>query len=304
MSLSSVSNVKTNRFLPWRTAGAVILAHFALATGSGLHAHGDDQVLIQALTEEIARAPEADLYIRRGELYRHHQEWNLAEADFVAAARLQPGLAVVDYFRARTLLEAGAAEKARPFIERYVAKVPAEAEGWFLRGEIQAAGGDLAAGAADYATGIRHAPHPRPEHFIQRARLLAAATAGGPADALAALDAGIARLGPVISLVDYAIALEIERKDFEAALARIAVAMEHSPRRETWLVRRGDMLVKAGRPQEATEAYQAALGAIDELPPRYRDTVPIEKLARDARIALARLKSDLNPARPTTDQQP
>lgn len=265
-------------------------------SGAGLHAHGDDMMLIQALSEEIEKKADADLLIRRGELYRHHQEWARAEADFIAAGGLQPDFAVVDYFRARTFFESGASEKALPLIDRYVEKVPSEAEGWFLRGDIRAARGEPAAGAADYATGIERAPRPRPEHFIQRAKLIAATPGAESAKVLAALDAGIARLGPVISLVDYSIGLEVERRDYDAALARITVAMDHSPRRETWLVRRGDILVKAGRIREAVEAYRAALAAIDELPNRYRETVPMEKLARDATTALARIQTLPPPA--------
>jgi hypothetical protein len=67
--------------------------------------------------------------------------------------------------------------------------------------------------------------------------------------------------------------------------------MDHSPRRETWLVRQGDVLLKAGRTNEAVAAYRAALAAIDELPPRYRETVPIEKLERDARSSLSRISA-------------
>jgi hypothetical protein len=48
-------------------------------------------------------------------------------------------------------------------------------------------------------------------------------------------------------------------------------------------------LAACGRTDEAVAAYRAALGAIEELPERYRTTVPIEKLCRDARTALARL---------------
>ena len=42
---------------------------------------------IEALTEELAKTPDADLLIRRGELFRHPQEWMKADAEFVAAAR-------------------------------------------------------------------------------------------------------------------------------------------------------------------------------------------------------------------------
>jgi tetratricopeptide (TPR) repeat protein len=165
-------------------------------------AHGDDRVLIDALTEELAKTPEAELYVRRGELYRHLQEWALAETDYAAAARLDPNLLIVDYFRARAWLEAGAPERAEPWIRRYVAAEPAQAEGWFLRGEVMAALGDPAAAAADYAAGIRCVGQPRPEHYLRKAHFLAAIAGADPGRELAALDEGIAQLGPVVSLVD------------------------------------------------------------------------------------------------------
>ena len=272
-------------FLPLLVAGILLGAVPAVG------AHGDDQILIDALTEELAKAPEADLFIRRGELFRHHQEWAKAEADFIAAARLEPKLAVVDFFRAHTLLESGAPEKALPLVERYVADAPDEAEGRFLRGDVLAALGKHDAGALEYAEGIRRARSPRPEHYLRRVKFLASAPDSDPARVLAALDEGIARVGPVISLVDYAIAIELERKNYDRALERIATAMEHTPRRETWLVRQGDVLVKCGRVSEAIGSYRAALTAIEALPPRYRETVPVEKLARDARTSLSRLSA-------------
>ena len=266
-----------------------VTAALLCAGSARVHAHGDDQLLITALTEELAKAPEADLFIRRGELFRHHEEWAKASADFEAAARLEPQLEVVNFFRARLLLESGEPAKARPFIERYLAQVPTEAEGWFLHGDVLGALGQHDAGALAYEQGIRRAPRPRPEHFLRRAKFLAAAPDPDPARVLAALDEGIAQLGPVISLVEYAITLELDRKNYDAALARITTAMDHSPRRETWLVRQGDVLLKAGRTNEAVTSYRAALAAIEDLPPRYRDTVPIEKLERDARTSLSQL---------------
>jgi predicted Zn-dependent protease len=256
-----------------------------------IRAHGDDQLLIDALTEELAKKPDADLFIRRGELFRHHQEWEKAGADFIAAARLEPKLEIVDFFRARLLLEAGEPAKAQPFIERFLERTPGEAEGWFLRGDVRGALGRHEAGALDYAEGIGRAPHPRPEHYLRRAKFIAAAPNADSTRVLAALDEGIEKLGPVISLLDHAITIELEAKNYDGALVRIAKAMDHSPRRETWLVRRGDVLLKSGRTSEAIAAYRAALAAIEELPPRYRETVPIEKLERDARASLSQISS-------------
>lgn len=257
--------------------------------GPELRAHGDDQVLIEALTEQLSKAPEADLFIRRGELFRHHQQWERAEADYVAAAKLDPALTLVDFFRARAQLEAGAPDKALPLVDRYLVNAPDEPEGRFLRGDVLAALGRHDDGALEYAHGIERAPSPRPEHFLRRARFLAAAPAADAARVIAALDEGIKRLGPVIALIDYAITLELERQNHDGALERITQAMSHAPRRERWLARQGDILANCGRKAEAAAAYRAALTAIEDLPERYRDTVPMEKLTTDVRAALTRL---------------
>jgi len=277
-----------------RPFGCLILSA-VLAVPPPARGHGDDQLLIDALTQELAKTRQAGLFIRRGELFRHLRQWENAQADYGAAAQLEPGLVIVDFFRARARLESGEPGSARPLIERYLSHVPGEADAWFLRGEVMAALGEPGAGAACYTEGIRVAPEPRPENFLRRAQLIAL---GAPADfpsVLAALDEGIAQLGPVISLVEYAIDLELARGAHEDALRRIARAMAHAPRREAWLVRQGDTLVQSGRPADAIDAYRSALAAIDGLPPRYRETAPVEKLARDAQQAIERLAAAETP---------
>lgn len=268
----------------------VLLALFAAGSSQG-HAHGDDQVMIEALTEQLLKAPEAELYLRRGELHRHLQAWEKADTDFVSAGRLDPALVLVDYFRARALLEAGAPARALPLVERYLEKAPDEPEGHFLHGDILAALGRHDEGASQYAEGIRRAPSPRPEHFLRRARFLAAAPAAEPDRIVAAIDEGLKRLGPVIALVDFAIAVELERRNPDGAIARIDQLLTHVPRRERWLARRGEILANCGRRDEAVTSYRASLVAIADLPERFRDTVPIEKLTIDVRAALVRLEA-------------
>ena len=210
-------------------------------------------------------------------------------ADLVAAGKLDPSLTLVDFFRARLLLDSGAPAKAEPFVVRYLAAAPREPEGWYLRGEIAGALRRFDEAAAHYTTGLGLAPSPRPDQYLRRARLLAAAPDADLPRVLASLDEGLAKLGPVISLLDYAIDLEIQAGRHDAALGRIARAMENLPRRERWLVRQGDLLVTCGRSRDAAASYRAALAAIAELPERYRDTVPMEKLAADARASLQKL---------------
>lgn len=266
----------------------IALAAGFLAQPAGLTAHGADQPLFDALAEEIARGPEADLYIRRGELHRHHQEWDKAEADLAAAAKLEPKRAVISLLRARVQHEAGAPGKARDHLSLYLAAVPTDPEGQFLRAEIAAALGQYDVAARHYGEGIRLSASPRADHYLRHAQLLAFIDR---AAALAALEAGLARLGPALALIDQAITLDLATDDITSALRRIDTALKQAPRRERLLSRRGDILASAGRPVEAAATYRDALAAITALPPGLRETLPMEKLAQDIRRSLDALSA-------------
>jgi predicted negative regulator of RcsB-dependent stress response len=60
-----------------------------------------------------------------------------------------------------------------------------------------------------------------------------------------------------------------------------------SPRKESWLARRGDILAGAGREPEARAAYAAALAAIEALPRSARRTAAMVSLEKHVRAALA-----------------
>jgi tetratricopeptide (TPR) repeat protein len=266
-----------------------------LASNVALNAHSTDPALfptmIQAFTEELAKAPETDLFIQRGELYMHCREWAKAEADFAAAAQLDPQRLSIGFQRARALLEGGEPARARPFIEHYLGQKPSQAEAWFMRGEIMAALGKTDLARADYAEGFRRAPEASAEQILQWTRLFAALPECDAGEVLSVLDDALARLGPMPALLDYAIGLEVGRKNYDAALARIDRGMMHSRFQGNLLVRRGDVLAKSGRRADAMASYRAALAAIEELPERNRAVADVQKLASDARNAIERLSS-------------
>ena len=63
-----------------------------------------------------------------------------------------------------------------------------------------------------------------------------------------------------------AVELEVELQRYDAALGRIDTLMARSARKDSWLIRRGDILKKAGRKKAARTAFTAALKAIESLP--------------------------------------
>ena len=109
--------------------------------------------------------------------------------------------------------------------------------------------------------------NPRPELFLERAALH-----GSPREAIRSLDAAIARIGPVHTLQLRALQLEESAGLIDSALVRLEAIADHSERKETWLKRRGDLLVRAGRGREALHSYTEALAAIAALPAWLRES--------------------------------
>ena len=279
--------------LPRINVGLLAAVCAALAAHLSLHAHSTDPALfpamIEALTEELAKSPETDLFIQRGEIFGHRKEWKKADADFAAAAKLDPQRLVINLLRGRALLEGGEPEKARPLLDRYLEQKASQPDVWFLRGQVLAAMGRSDLARADYAEGFRRAEEPSVEQLLEWRRLLAALPDTDPADVLAILDLAIARLGPAQVLVDYAIEREVARKNYEAALARIDRALAQRRWQGPLLALRGDVLAKTGQHPAAVSAYRDVLAAIEKLPERNRTVADVQKLASDARDAIARL---------------
>jgi predicted negative regulator of RcsB-dependent stress response len=94
-----------------------------------------------------------------------------------------------------------------------------------------------------------------------------------------------------VTLQLHAIELELKRKQYDAALHRLGLVAEGASRQETWLVRKGEILEMAGRPQDARQAYTSALAAIDTLPQARRWNRAVLRLQEQAQAALTRLPS-------------
>ena len=62
--------------------------------------------------------------------------------------------------------------------------------------------------------------------------------------------------------------------------------MARLQRKETWLVRRAQILKEAGREEEAQKNYQEALAALDRLPPAHRGTRATLQLETRIRAAM------------------
>jgi tetratricopeptide (TPR) repeat protein len=257
-------------------------------TTSHLHAHGDLHARIEAISQSIqSNSTNAELFLRRGELFRLHNETELAIADFKRARELNPRLELAALCMGRAWSEAGKPAQAKPLLDEYLTSHPDSAEALLFRARTLAALGQRRLAAVDYSGALAAVSTPLPDIYLERARIQA--QEGLIDEAIAGLDAGTARIGPVAPLELLAIEFELSRKRYDAALHRLDAQILRAPRKEFLLCRRGAILEQAGRLGEARASYQAAAGALETLPPERQATGAVGELARQIRAALARL---------------
>ena len=149
---------------------------------------------------------------------------------------------------------------------------------WLALGETEAA-------AKDFGDAIAKGTRPTPEQVLEHRDALL--SLGKKQDALRALDEGMTRVGPVVSLVLPAIDLELDLGRSDAALARLDALAGGANPNPTWIARRGEILEQAGRSADARAEYAKALALLDARPPGRRGK-PLEDLRQRLVTALAK----------------
>jgi tetratricopeptide (TPR) repeat protein len=262
------------------------LLFFSLCLGA--FAHGPAHERIAALTKDLEQRPQdAALWLARGQAYAGDGDAKAALADFDRAAACDPGLADVELARGETLSASGDGPGAVAAFTRFVGRRPDFAPGYVARARAWVRQEKFPEAAADFAEAIARAPAPEPTWYLEQAR--AFQRSGKPAEARSALEAGQARLGPLVTLVVPLLQLEVEAGEIDHALTRLEKFTASQSRKERWLSLRGEILEGASRKTEARAAFLAAQAALATLPEDRRQTVQMLDLASEIDAALARL---------------
>ena len=258
---------------PGRSSNLVVAvaAGWALALPSAGFAHGDLHEQIEVVTRELLAAPlDGALFFRRAELRRAHEEWVEAVKDYDEAEALAVDPHAVRLGRAKALQGWRRPAQARTELDRLIESMPNHVEALVTRARVRVALTDHVGAAGDFSRAIEATAAVEPEYYLERATALRAAEPPQLEEALRGLDQGILRLGPLVTLTLAALEIEVERRDYDAALRRIDRILVAVKRREQWLYRRAEILEKAGRKAEARASCDEATEAIKALPPRLR----------------------------------
>jgi tetratricopeptide (TPR) repeat protein len=273
-----------------RQFAVLTLTGVLLSTQQSPFAHDGLAEQIARVSAQIVRAPaNPELLVTRAELYRAARQYQQALADLDRASGLNPAIESADLARAHLFLDMGNAQPAVDAASRFLQRRPGHAGALIIRGRARAKLGNARTAASDFARALDTSPIP--DLYIERARATVASGGAGIEEALRGLDEGIARLGPLVTLELEAIDLELQLARYDRALMRLDRVSAQSPRKESWLARRGEILESAGRIAQARANYHAALAAALSLPAWIQRTQASSALIERLRTSLGRLEN-------------
>ena len=265
-----------------KLAVLLLLCHFALGWS-----HDDIPEQIRLLNEKIRKSPKsAELFFQRGELYRANGNWKEAEADYKTAKRLAPEMIAADLGLGLVYLQTGHLQESKAALDQFLQSHPDHAEARVARGHAYNRLHQIDAAIADYTQALKIRPDP--EVYIERSRLVT--SQGRLGEALEGLNEGIDRLGPIVTLELPAIEIEIQLARYDSALSRVDRIAAQSDRKETWLAKKGEILLKATRKEEALKAYESALEALRALPESRRSNQYTQELEKRIEAALQEIR--------------
>jgi tetratricopeptide (TPR) repeat protein len=271
MDLPASTILKTTAFC----VSLFILASLA----QQVSAHASIEQRIVTLSKKLDQDPgNIELYLLRGELYASHEAWLDAEADYEQVIQLDPQNLEVHLYLGKMYLSSNRSQKAEAELKHFLEYLPDHSQARITLAKTLLKLDRRLQAVDEYSRGISLNPQPSPDWYLQRAKALSEAGEGYLQEAIGGLDQGIQKLGPLVVLQLYAVELELRRNQYDAALVRLDQVAAQSSRQESWLMKRAQILAKAGRSEEAMETLDHALLAFNSLPQHRRNTIAMRQL--------------------------
>jgi tetratricopeptide (TPR) repeat protein len=225
-------------------------------------ANGDITDRIAGLNRNISATPDgpgvAALFLSRAELHRLNRDWQRSLSDLEAASRLSPNLTGLELQRGMTLLGVGRSHEAVLALKDHLSSHPDDGFAWIQLGRALAHLELYPDAPHAFARAIELSRNPGPGLFLEQADAIQAQGPTHFADALRVVESGIVTIGPAISLELRALSLERELRRFDHALNRVSSLADGAQSKAPWLLRKGEILLLADRPEEARHTLEEA----------------------------------------------
>ena len=259
------------------------IAKFALlcgcSVGSTVLGHGDTHERIEALSDSLKQNPDhvASL-LERADLYRRHRDFDEALADLRRVRLLSPTSNAVRYLTGLTLLEQGELKEAEVELKAFVSRSPISPRGYLALARVFTQQERHLSAAQAYELVVENQTTPTPDHYLARAHAYRAAGKPYLTRALEGLEEGIESMGPLITFQRLAVEIAVDQGNYQDAIDRVDKVLQTIGRKETWLVRKANILSLSGRKEEAEHQFLLAIRAIELLPYRTRTSPAMRTL--------------------------
>ena len=227
------------------------------------------------LDPQIAASPQnADLLLKRANLFRRHQEWDRALSDLNRAAARGADRGTISLATAQIELERKRPGAAIEALDRANWKDSLPPAAQLIRARANAALGRRAEADRDFAGALERLADARPDYYLEWADAVAASGEAALPSAISLLDAELVRFPGAVTLQERAVDHERRLRRFAEAVQRVEAILRTPAASIHWRVVRADLLAESGRAGEAAAAYRQAAEELRKLPARRRSAPP------------------------------
>lgn len=246
--------------------------------------HGDLHDQIDDIGKQLVDDKQkSGLYLKRGKLYLQDGNFHEAIHDFRKSLKLEPALHVVHYHLGEAYLASGRTDTAEHHTQLFIKSLGSEtygglSRGYGLLGKIYQKRNKHLEAAQAFEQSLQNNMQPSPIDYLQAAEAYVKSGTKYQQQAMHLLDQGIDKLGPVITLQEAAIELEMLTGSYDAALARVGTFRSQGISEPNISYRQALIMAAARRFEDAQIYYKKALTEIDGLPENKQMSKSIQKL--------------------------
>lgn len=256
----------------------ILVLFFTIKAGL-LFAHGDLDEQIVRLSQRIEKdSNNAQLYLKRGQVYFQHGDFEEAKKDYFKTRELDGKLDILDFLLAKLYAKHNLPDTALIYVNVFLKEHPENPNALISRAGIHRQLGDLELSQQDLAKALKGLKPPQPRHYIDIAETILYADSTNYSEALEWIEEGQSQFVFDIVLQTKKVELLVKDKQYENAILGIENIMNNFSRKEKWYLEKAKIYEKMKEHEQALEMYQASLTAIQNLPTRLQKTTAIIEL--------------------------
>jgi len=239
-------------WLVWLVALLVLLA-------PPVFAHPDLDLQIDKLTLQLTQDPDnIEWLLKRGDLQRRHENWNLARADFKRVRNIQADNDSVDWFEGRLEVESGRPEIGIVFLDEFLEANPGHVIALQNRAQANLSLGQPILAAQDFQTVIRISDKPAPSLYSAEALALIKAGFDHFAQAMEVVEAGLKVFPAEVMLSGLGTDISLARADVETAGRLISRLPDPILKLSQWQTRQALLDCENGKEEIASQWFAQA----------------------------------------------